>query len=455
MEDMKRRDFLKVLGGAGVAAAVVAAGCKHPNEISAEGFSEGEVPTDKMTYRKDTHGEKVSLLGYGCMRLPVVDENAEDKVIDQEMVNKETDYAIAHGMTYFDTAPVYCKGKSEHAVGVALSRHKRNEFTIATKLSNFSNWTRENSIAMYKNSFKELQVDYIDYYLLHSLAGGIDKIRQRFIDNEMVDFLMKEREAGRIRNLGFSFHGTMEELNFMLDMHEKVHWDFVQIQMNYVDWRHAEEQTDGNTNAEKLYNALNERNIPVVIMEPLLGGRLASLPDHEVEKLKAREPQKSIASWAFRFCGSHEGVMTILSGMTYMEHLQDNLRTLSPLEPLNEEEYALLEDIASSYIKYPIVPCTGCQYCMPCPYGLNIPKIFAHYNKGVNEGWVGTDKMDPEYRKARRSFLVGYDRTLERERQADHCIGCGQCMEHCPQKIQIPEMMKMIDGVTEKFKTEK
>ena len=152
MEDMKRRDFLKVLGGAGVAAAVVAAGCKHPNEISAEGFSEGEVPTDKMTYRKDTHGEKVSLLGYGCMRLPVVDENAEDKVIDQEMVNKETDYAIAHGMTYFDTAPVYCKGKSEHAVGVALSRHKRNEFTIATKLSNFSNWTRENSIAMYKNS---------------------------------------------------------------------------------------------------------------------------------------------------------------------------------------------------------------------------------------------------------------------------------------------------------------
>lgn len=452
---MKRREFLKVLGGASVATAALATGCDHPNQVVSEGYSLGEIPTDKMTYRKDTHGKDVSLLGYGCMRLPNIEgESARsgEVEIDQEMVNQETDYAIAHGVTYFDTAPVYCKGRSEHAVGIALSRHKRDEYTIATKLSNFRNWTRENSIAMYKNSFKELQVDYIDYYLLHSIgSGGVEKFEERFVNNGMVEYLMKEREAGRIKNLGFSYHGDRETFNHLMNMHEEVHWDFVQIQMNYVDWTHAEEQKDGNTNADFLYGELAKRNIPVVIMEPLLGGQLANLPDHEVQQLKEREPELSIASWAFRFCGTHPMVMSILSGMTYMEHLQDNLRTLAPLKPLTEDELNLLEEIADSFVKYPLVPCTGCQYCMPCPYGLNIPAIFAHYNKCVNEGNAITDNQDPDYKKARRAFLVGYDRNVPKERQASHCISCGQCMEHCPQKIEIPMQLKRIDEMVEKL----
>ena len=473
-KDMDRRQFLKVLGGAGIATAAVASGCAGPNDSAAEGFQEGEVPTDQMTYRKNTHGLDASILGYGMMRLPSTNggpAKEETDEIDQELVNKEVDYAIAHGLTYFDTAPVYCKGRSEHVVGIALSRHKRSEYTIATKMSNMrNNSSRESSIEMYRNSLKELQVDCLDYYLLHSIGGSKGEpgspdykdpmalFNMRFIDNGILDFLMAEREAGRIKNLGFSFHGSQEVFDHALSMHDRVHWDFVQIQMNYVDWKHADEISDHNVKAEYLYNELYKRQIPVVIMEPLLGGRLADMPEHIVQELKSREPQRSIASWAFRFCGTHPGVMTVLSGMTYMEHLQDNIRSFAPLKPLNDEELAMLERMAVEYVSYPLVPCTGCEYCMPCPYGLDIPSIFRHYNKCVNEGSVVRDtngEVDSEYRKARRAFLVGYDRSVPKLRQADHCIGCGKCMEHCPQGIQIPIEMRRINNYAEDLKKSK
>lgn len=184
----------------------------------------------------------------------------------------------------------------------------------------------------------------------------------------MLDFLLREREAGRIRNLGWSFHGDQKVFDHLLAMHDsgEARWDFVQIQMNYVDWKHA---SDRNVNAEYLYGELEKRGIPAVIMEPLLGGRLSRLNDHLVERLKERRPTESTASWAFRYAGSWPGVLTVLSGMTYMEHLQDNIRTYSPLEPCTGEELALLEDTAQLMLKYPTVPCTECQYCMPCPYG--------------------------------------------------------------------------------------
>jgi len=195
-----------------------------------------------MVYRTNpTTGDRVSLLGYGCMRWPTrkrADGNGDE--IDQEAVNELIDYAIAHGVNYFDTSPVYVQGWSEKSTGIALKRHPREKFLIATKLSNFSNYTRENSIAMYRKSFEDLQVDYIDYYLLHSVGnGGIKTFRARYIDNGMIDFLMEERKAGRIRNLGFSFHGTTDVFDEILAMHDRIHWDFVQIQLNYADWRHA------------------------------------------------------------------------------------------------------------------------------------------------------------------------------------------------------------------------
>ncbi|OUQ54646.1 aldo/keto reductase [Alistipes sp. An116] len=451
-----RREFLKTLGLGAAATTAALYGCA-PKSGSGTSAPQGEVPTDRMTCRTSSStGDRVSLLGYGCMRWPLLETPAADgNPIDQETVNTLVDYALAHGVNYFDTAPVYLQGFSERSTGIALKRHPRESYFVATKMSNFSNPTRENSLAMYRQSFRELQVDYLDYYLLHSLGGkGIETFRQRFIDNGMLKFLQGERAAGRIRNLGWSFHGSKELFEHMMAMHDsgEAHWDFVQIQMNYVDWRHA---SGRNLNADYLYGELEKRNIPVVIMEPLLGGRLSRLTDHLVARLKEQRPTQSAASWAFRFAGSYPKVLTVLSGMTYMEHLQDNIRTYSPLEELTEAEYALLEETARDLLRYPMVPCTDCQYCMPCPYGLNIPAIFAHYNKCINEGNVPKSAQDPDYQRARRAFLIGYDRSVPRLRQASHCIGCRQCVSHCPQTIDIPQQLHRIDHFVEQLRQNK
>ena len=297
----------------------------------------------------------------------------------------------------------------------------------------------------------ELQTDYIDYYLLHNISG-IEAFNKRFKDNGALDFFLKERKEGRIRNLGFSFHGNREGFDEMLAEHDKYHWDFVQIQLNYVDWRHAGGR---NADAEYLQQELDKRGIQSVIMEPLLGGRLSKVPQHIADRLKEHNPQGSVASWAFRFAGSHPGVLTVLSGMTYMEHLQDNVKTYSPLVPLTEEEFAFLDETAALIKEYPTVPCNDCKYCMPCPYGIDIPAILLHYNKCVNEGEIAKDTQDENYRKARRAYLVSYDRAVPKLRQASRCIGCNQCMSHCPQHINIPRELHKIDRYVENLKQQK
>ena len=451
-KNINRRNFIKIVGISTATVSGLFYGCGTKGEKSAsKSGSETAVPEGEMTYRTSNTGDKVSLLGYGCMRWPTLPSPAGDgNVIDQDAVNELIDYAMAHGVNYYDTSPVYVQGWSEKSTGIALKRHPREKFYVATKLSNFSNYTRENSIKMYKRSFEELQVDYIDYYLLHSIGnGGMKTFRARYIDNGMLDYLIEERKAGRIRNLGFSFHGTQDVFDEVLAMHDKVHWDFVQIQLNYVDWRHA---SGRNVNAEYLYSELEKRNIQAIIMEPLLGGRLSNVPQHIVDRLKQKRPSDSVASWAFRFAGTWDKVLTVLSGMTYKEHLQDNLRTYSPLVPLTDDDKEFLEETAQLIKKYPTVPCNDCKYCMPCPYGIDIPAILVHYNKCVNEGNVPKSRTDENYAEARRAYLVGYDRSVPKLRQASHCIGCKQCVEHCPQDINIPDELHRIDRFVESLK---
>lgn len=452
-KNISRRDFFKTMGAAGLATAGLAACAGADKDASA---SKGEKKPGGMTYRTNpTTGDRVSLLGYGCMRWPMRPKQGGkegEEEVDQETVNALVDYAIAHGVNYFDTSPAYVRGLSETVTGIALSRYPRDKYFIATKMSNFSpaTQTRQGSIDLYHNSMKALQVDYIDYYLLHGIGlNGMPAFEQRFVQNGILDYLAEERAAGRIRNLGFSYHGDVKVFDYLLSVHDKYKWDFVQIQLNYVDWKHA---SGWNTNAEYLYNELQKRGIPAVVMEPLLGGRLSNMAQHLAARLKQHRPEESVASWAFRFAGSPPGVLTVLSGMTYMEHLQDNVRTYSPLEPCTDEELALLEDTAQMILRYPSVPCTACQYCMPCPYGIDIPGIFAHYNKCINEGNVPSSSQDENYRKARRAFLIGYDRRVPRLRQANHCIGCHQCEPHCPQSIKIPDEMQRIDRFVEQLK---
>ena len=454
-ETMNRREFLKRLGMGAAATTAVLAGCdSRRNPVSGDRSAQSEIPTDRMTYRQNPKtGEKVSLLGYGCMRWPTIP--GSDGKIDQETVNRLVDCALEHGVNYFDTSPSYCKGMSERATGIALARYPRDRYFIATKLSNFarSTWSRDASIAMYHNSMKELQVDYIDYLLLHGVGmGGMDELKSRYLDNGILEFLMEERKAGRIRNLGFSYHGDVEVFDYLLSRHDYYKWDFVQIQLNYLDWEHAKEINARNTDAKYLYGELEKLQIPAVIMEPLLGGRLSKVHDHIVARLKQREPDRSVASWAFRFAGSFPGVLTVLSGMTYMEHLQDNLRTFTPLDPLNEEEFAFLEQTADLMMQYPSIPCNDCKYCMPCPYGIDIPGVLLHYNKCVNEGNMPEDSQAENYRRARRAFLIGYDRSVPKLRQANHCIGCRQCVAHCPQGINIPRELRRIDLFVEQLK---
>ncbi len=454
-DGLDRREFLKRLGaGTAALAAISLAGCRSKGGGAATVSQGGDMPAGEMTCRVNPKtGQRVSILGYGCMRWPT-DENGD---IDQEQVNRLVDFAIAHGVNYFDTSPAYCKGMSERATGIALSRHPRDKWVVATKLSNFapSTWSREASMAMYRNSFKELQVDRIDYMLLHAVGMGSDAMREfesRYIDNGMLDFLLSEREAGRIGNLGFSYHGDIAVFDRLLAEHDKYKWDFVQIQLNYVDWRHGRELDPRSNDAEYLYGELQKRGIPAIIMEPLLGGRLSNVHDHIAAELRERRNDRSVASWAFRFAASPEGVLTVLSGMTYMEHLRDNLATYSPLEPLSEEESEFLKRMAQALLRYPTIPCNDCKYCMPCPYGLDIPGILLHYNKCVNEGRLPSSSGDENYRRARREFLIGYDRSVPRLRQADHCIGCKECVRHCPQRIDIPAQMRRIDRFVEDLK---
>lgn len=452
MKDINRRDFLKIAGAGALAAGAAACG---GNGRSGNSTSPQNAGGGQMEYRINPgNGDKVSLLGYGCMRWQMKKDESGNDIVDQDSVNELVDRAIEAGVNYFDTSPAYLRGQSEKASGNALARHPRSSYYIATKLSNFGDWSAEASRKMYYDSFEQLQTEYFDYYLMHSIGrGGYDAFKRRYEDNGLMDFVLKEREAGRIRQLGFSFHGSKDEYDQMIALHDKYKWDFVQIEMNYMDWQHA----DGvrNVNADYLYDSLDKRELPIVVMEPLLGGRLSSVPENVTRHMKEREPDQSIASWAFRFVGTYPRILTILSGMTYREHLEDNLKTFTGFKPLTEEELSFLTDMAGIMATYPTVNCTHCNYCMPCPFGIDIPEIFAHYNKHVNDGTVAQSSEQANYKKLRKEYLLSYDKAIPTLRQADHCIGCGQCMVHCPQSIEIPTQLHRIDRYIEQLKQNK
>jgi predicted aldo/keto reductase-like oxidoreductase len=312
----------------------------------------------KMTTRSNLKGDKISLLGFGMMRFPLLPgpngvmpkgyEVVNGKInIDQEAVNRMVDYAIENGVNYFDTAPAYALGYSERVTGKALARHPREKWRIATKGSNFAKslWPLEKSKDMYKKSLEYLQTDYIDYYLLHAcgIGKGFSDFEERFLKNGFLDFLIGEREAGRIKNLGWSYHGDYKCVRWFLEHHDKYKWDFAQIQLNYLDWAHAQQNSKRNRNAELLYNELTSRGIPVVVMEPLLGGRLAKYSAPLSAVMTQYDPEATPAKWAFRFAGTQPNILTVLSGMTYMEHLQENIRTYSPLNPLTDEDNEMME----------------------------------------------------------------------------------------------------------------
>ena len=440
--DQGRRQFLRRLGiGAGASLAFMAMEPLQAFGMGKRETAEAVSERNRMTYRvQHGSGEQISLLGFGMMRLPD----------NQDEVNELVDYAIAHGVNYFDTAPMYMGGQSEVLMGNALSRHPREKYYVATKMSNQNRrtWGFDESKAMYERSMEKLQVDHIDYYLLHAIGGGMDSLKGRFLDNGILDFLLKEREAGRIKHLGFSYHGDVRDFDWLLDRQEEYHWDFVQIQMNFLDWRHASLRGGRRTDAdaEYLYNKCEKAGVQCVVMEPLRGGAFGRMAQELTDQLRAVHPDDSTARWAFRWVGSYPNILTVLSGMNRMDHLEENVKTFSPLDVCTEAENRLLADIADQMSGFPTIPCTTCGYCMPCPYEVDIPGNFAYYNEAVNSHLLPLpDKGAADFQERHQQFVEGYRKALADPKSwAYSCQDCEVCLSKCPQQIRIPNQMARI-----------
>lgn len=377
----------------------------------------------KRSY-KDT-GINISVLGLGCMRLPKITPDKED--IDYEKAQEIVDYAFASGINYFDTAHMYHDGMSEEFVGHALKKYDRDSFYLATKMPIWMAETPADVERIFNLQLEKLQTDHIDFYLCHALNKAAF---QKIVDFGAYEFLAKKKAEGAISYLGFSFHDAPDMLEEIVGKYE---WDFAQIQLNYLDWKMQD--------AKKQYEILESNGIPCIIMEPVRGGALASPCDTANKLFKDARPDKSIASWAIRYAATLPNVMTVLSGMSNMEQIKDNVKTMTDFEPLTKAEYEIIDKAVEAYKQKDTVPCTGCRYCMDCPFGVDIPKMFKLYNQ------YAVDKDVKAYKAA-------YSETDESER-VDKCTACGNCMSHCPQAIKIPEKLAMIKELTEKIFAEK
>ncbi len=359
---------------------------------------------------------KMPKLGFGLMRLP-----EKEGVIDHEQVCNMVDKYMQAGMNYFDTAYVYHGGKSEVAAREALvKRYPRESFMIATKLPAWEIKKEEDIERIFAEQCERAGVDYFDFYLLHSIEEGNNyDVYEKY---DCFSWGLKKKEEGRIKHFGFSFHGSPELLVKLLDDHPEV--EFVQIQLNYLD------RSNPVVRSQELYDILHERNIPIIVMEPVRGGMLAGFSPEIDGKFKAMRPEKSVASWALRFVGSLPGVMTILSGMSTEAQMEDNIGTFTDFEPLSEKEFALVDEVTNELMAIPQIGCTACKYCCDgCPMRISIPDVFRTVN---------TLRRYPDDWRS-KNF---YNGLIQRYGKASDCVGCGQCERVCPQHLPIIDLMK-------------
>lgn len=363
-------------------------------------------------------GDMISVLGLGCMRFPKIEGSEK---IDREEAQKIVDLAYERGVNYFDTAYRYHEGDSELFIGEALKKYPRESFHLATKMPMWMVKAPEDAPRIFEDQLSRCQVEYFDFYLCHALNADTFEVMKK---NGVYEYLKKEKEAGRIRHLGFSFHDSPDVLRQIVAYGE---WDFTQIQLNYLDWELQD--------AKGQYEILTENGIPVVVMEPVRGGALASLCEESDAIFKAARPDKSVASWAVRYVASLPNVMTVLSGMSTVQQVEDNTATMMDFEPLTDEDRKVVEAALEAYRKNKTIPCTGCRYCMDCPFGVDIPGVFKAYNTFAIGG--GKDRL--------RANIAA----LGEGHGPDMCKACGKCMTLCPQKIRIPDRMKEIAALLE------
>lgn len=357
-------------------------------------------------------GKEISRLGYGGMRFP---KNGDE--VDMDAAVQLLRKAYEMGINYFDTAMVYHKGESEKIFGKAFEPYPRDSYLIADKMSIWLCSDEEDMKARFYNQLKTLKTDYIDFYLVHSLNRNHYK---KVKDLHCVEFLQQMKREGKIKHLGFSFHDTYQVFTQILNDYT---WDFVQIQLNYLDWH--------NQGAEQLYRELERRNLPVMVMEPVRGGYLATIDSERAKPFLELEPQRSIASWAIRWVESLPQVAVVLSGMSDLQQLEDNVATMTHFEPMNEQELAAIDRVVEEIRKVNEIPCTGCRYCMDCPMGVDIPEIFSIYSQYKIFG-------------KEKAFVQDYEEVVEHGNGAEHCVRCMACTTKCPQMIAIPDKLEMI-----------
>ncbi len=358
-------------------------------------------------------------LGFGMMRLP-----QKDGSTDREEVCRMVDAYIAAGFNYFDTAYVY--GQSELDVRETIvKRYPRESFYLATKLPAWSLKNADDRDRIFEEQMERTGAGYFDFYLLHSLEDGSNY--DTYEKYDCFGWAMQKKAEGKIRHLGFSYHGSPELLEKVLDKHPET--EFVQIQLNYADWNNPVVRSG------ELYEILHRRNVPMIIMEPVKGGTLANLVPELQEKFRAVRPEASNASWALRFVGSLPGVMTILSGMTHEDQMQDNIRTFTDFEPLSEDEKKVVGEVREIMLNTPLIGCTSCRYCCDgCPQGISIPDVF----RAVNTMRLYHDEFRP------KNF---YNGLVARSARASDCIACGQCESVCPQHLPVIELLKEASGL--------
>lgn len=368
-----------------------------------------------MIYR-DFQDLKLSALGMGAMRLPVVD--GDDARIDEAAAFEMVDLAMKSGVNYYDTAWGYHNGNSELVMGKALARYPRESFYLATKFPGYDLSNMPKVQEIFEKQLEKCQVEYFDFYLFHNVCEmNIDA----YLDPQygIYEYLLEQKKNGRIRHLGFSAHGDYQVIQRFLDAYGK-DMEFCQLQLNYLDWEFQ--------NAKQKVELLDQWNIPVWVMEPLRGGRLASLAPEDEEKLKALRPEEGIPAWAFRYLQSLPSVKVILSGMSNRQQMEENIQTFAEDKPLNAKELETIHSIADSMVKKIVLPCTACHYCTShCPQGLDIPGLLALYNEHcfTQGGFIAPMALS----------------AIPAEKQPSACIGCRSCEAVCPQGIKISEAM--------------
>ena len=400
---MKRREFI-INTALAVGGAALLSGCGEKKLIRSE----------NQVVRRKYKDIEVPLLALGCMRLPMRGDE-----IDMMELDRMVEYCMQHGANYFDTAYMYVDAKSEIAIGKVLKKYKREDFILADKSPIYKMNSRADVRKIFDEQLKKCQVDHFDFYMAHNInKTSFDTYKQV----EMYEELLKLKQEGKFKYLGFSFHGTPEILREVVKDHK---WDFAQLQINYLDWDVVK--------AHEQYDIVQAKGIPVTVMEPLRGGGLVNLSDKALAKLKENSPDTTPAAFGLRWAASRQNVVTVLSGMSNLQQVKENIQTFINYKDMDEKEIATADEIAKIIQSQGEINCTACKYCMEvCPRGINIPAIFSLYNQYKVSG-------------SKMQFSMYYN-SLDDSEKADKCIHCGLCNKNCPQALNIPELLKKIDS---------